>query len=103
MRHRVTIQRYAETRSASGMVTETWADSSTVWASVEPISGREYYDAQRVNAEVTHTVKMRGSADVTPKDRLYYDSRYFLIESVMDLTERGREKVLKVREAVPSG
>ena len=42
LRHRVTIQQATETTDGFGGVTQAWATFATVWAAVEPLTGREY-------------------------------------------------------------
>ncbi|TGE33172.1 phage head closure protein [Desulfosporosinus sp. Sb-LF] len=43
---------------------------SGIWASIEPLSGREYYAAQQVNAEITHRIKIRYRAQTNQKCEL---------------------------------
>ena len=100
--HRVAIQRATEAQGATGEITKTWATLATVWAAVEPLSGREFFQAQQVQAEVSHKVTMRHYTGVTisPKDRLTFGSRTFRIEAVLNLEERNIETVILCREEV---
>lgn len=120
MRHRVTIQKLTRTDDGAGGYTETWEDIATVWAAVEPLSGREYYLAQQTQAEVSHKVTMRygqwydeyfltpfssaqeGETVVKPQMRIVYDGRPFSfdIQSVIDVKERHRELVVLCKEVV---
>jgi SPP1 family predicted phage head-tail adaptor len=100
MRHRVTLETPVETQGADGSVTLTWAPFAAVWASVEPLLGREYFDAQREQADVSHRVRMRYLAGGTHSMRLVLGSRVFEIESVINAGERNRELVLMCRESV---
>ena len=43
-----------------------WGDFATVWASVEPISGQEYWASSQVQAEVTHRIRVRYLSGVRP-------------------------------------
>jgi SPP1 family predicted phage head-tail adaptor len=73
MRHRVTIQRVDEsTRDVAGAVVPAWVAVDTVWASVEPVSGREIFASGQVQANVTHRVVIRHREDVTAKNRLVW-------------------------------
>jgi len=88
-RHRITLRESTATgRDAAGGEILTWSDVATVWAAVEPISGREYFAAQQVNAETTHRIKMRYRPGVHSKMRVLFGSRTFDIESVIDPEER---------------
>ncbi len=72
LRHRVTIQQLTTTRDAEGVTTETWTNVATVWAAVEPLQGREYFQAQAVNAEVTTRVRIRYRAGIVPTMRILF-------------------------------
>lgn len=100
LRHRVTLQRCTESQSAVGIVTKTWYDIVTLWASVEPLGGREYFTAQQVNAEVTHTVTLRPYSGITigPKDRFKFGTRTLNVERVINIEERGIELQALCRE-----
>ncbi len=101
LRHRVTIQSRSATMDAAGGQPDTWTDVATVWAGVEPLSGREYLAASANNAEVTHKVTMRHRDGVTAAQRLAFGIRRFDILAVMDRDERGVELTLMCRERVP--
>lgn len=92
LRHRWTIQQQTPaTQNSLGEETSPWADVATVWCSVEPLSGREFFSAQATQSEVTHTVTMRYRSGIVPKMRLTKDARVLDIQSVADVTERHRE------------
>jgi len=69
-------------------------------ASIEPISGREYFSAQTTQADVTHRINLRYVAGVKPKMRVKYGSRIFDILSVSNVDERNRELQLMCRESI---
>jgi SPP1 family predicted phage head-tail adaptor len=100
LRHRVAIQARTVTQDGYGATVATWATAATVWASVEPLSGREAWQAQSVRPDVTHTVTIRAYDGLTPKHRLLFDGRTLEIESVVNLEERNRYMVLQCKEAV---
>jgi len=96
LRHRVTIQQFAEVLDGYGTPTGSsdWQDVATVWASVEPLSGREYLLAENVNTEAKIRVKMRYRKGVTTGMRIKYGERMLDIQSVADIEERHREMEL---------
>jgi SPP1 family predicted phage head-tail adaptor len=59
LRHSITIQQVAETQDSDGSVIETWSSFANAQASIEPISGREYFAAQSTQTDVTHRVSLR--------------------------------------------
>lgn len=88
MRHRITFQKPIETPDGHKGHTVNWQDMVTVWASVEPLSGREYFYAHQIQAEITHRVKTRYRTDITTKMRIKHRDRVLEIESIIDLKER---------------
>lgn len=102
LRKRVAIQSYTATQDAYGAETKTWTTQRTVWAGVEPLTGREYLEARATTQTVTHRFRMRRQPDfdVTPTMRLSYDGRTFDIESVLNIGERDREIVVMAVENV---
>jgi SPP1 family predicted phage head-tail adaptor len=99
LRHRIAIERVTETRDTDGSVIETWSTYATVQASIDPISGREYFAAQSVQADVTHRIVIRYLSGIVPKMRVKYGSRIFDILSVINVSERNGELQLMCRES----
>ena len=93
LRHRVTVQRATDAIDQYGDQTPTWTALGTVWASVEPLNGREYFAAAQMQSEVSTRIVIRPISGVTltPKDRVKFGSRYFDIQSVINRDERNRE------------
>ncbi|MGB9845892.1 MAG: phage head closure protein, partial [Desulfotomaculales bacterium] len=77
LRHRVIIQRPTETKDQYKRPAIGWADFATVWAAVEPLSGREFLLAQNTNTELTIRVRIRYLRGVTPGMRVKYGDRVF--------------------------
>lgn len=100
LRHQITIQSATETQNAFGEPAKTWATFATVWAAIEPISGREFYQNRQIGGEISHRVEMRYLSGVTPKMRILYGSRYFDIESVINEKERNVKHILMCKELV---
>jgi SPP1 family predicted phage head-tail adaptor len=100
MRHPVTIQEAVESTNGVGETVETWTTLDEVWASIEPISGREFQAVQQIAAETTHKVTIRYLAGVTPKHRVLFGSRVFDILAVRNVEEVGRITDLLCRERV---
>jgi len=98
LRHRVIIQQLATGQDSAGAITETWSDFATVFAAVEPLSGREYWQAQQVAAETSIRVRVRYLAGIVPTMRVLYGSRILQILSIVDPEERHREIQFMCRE-----
>src|SRR5690606_24006417 len=97
LRHRITIQAATETNT-SGSLSISWSDLATVWAAVEPLSGREYFAVQQSQNVVSTRIRIRHRADVTPQMRVSWDGRIFEIESIINDPTNAREVQLMCRE-----
>lgn len=100
LRHRITIQQKQVSQNSYGEEIVTWTDLAIVWASVEDLSGREFYEARQIpTAEVTTRVRIRYRSDVKPTMRVVF-SRMLEIVAVLDPEGCKRELVLMCRELV---
>lgn len=104
MRHRVVIEQ--KTRGApdgsGGFVSEAWSTFDTVWAKLDPKSGREMMDADQVVHRVTHIVTIRARAGITAAMRLNYGGRIMAIIAVREFFENDRWMELTCEETAPS-
>ena len=105
LRHRVRIERPATTQDpATGEMVPGWALVATVWASVEPLSAREFIAAQSGQSEVTARVMMRHRDVITPDMRLVHRGQVYNIEGVLPDPKSGRHYLtLPVSEGVNDG
>ncbi len=102
LRHRVVIEQNQATQDTFGAETDAWVSWATVYARVESLSGREYFDQQAAQtlAEVTHRVVIRYRDGITPTLRVVWKGQVFDIEAVIEVESRGRELHLMCREVV---
>jgi len=99
-RHKILIEKVTETRDSIGGVIETWSTYSALYAEVQPLNGREYFDSKAIQADTTIRFRIRYLQGIIPKMRINYNSRLFDIESVIDVDERRKEMVLMCKESV---
>jgi len=99
LRKRITIQEIASTKDGLSGVVEAWADWQTVWASIDPLRGDEYFAAKQFNVELTHKITIRYRSGLTPTMRVLYGARVFSISAILNPDERNRELVLMCTEA----
>lgn len=89
LRHHVEVQAQTETRGDQGQIGRDWKTIAKRWASIEPLSGREFWQAQQVQSTVTHRVKMRHYDGLDRGlHRLRHRSRTFNIQSILDPMEQ---------------
>lgn len=104
LRHRVILQAPAETQNQqTGDMEITWNDVATVWAAIEPLSGREFIAAQAENNEVSARITIRYRPDVTGKWRLLHEAKgmYYNIEGILADKSSGKHYLtLPVSEGV---
>ena len=101
LRHRIEIQQSTDTRDGFGAVSgQTWNLFCYAWASIEPLSGREYFAAAQTQSEVSHKITMRYKAGIKTYFRVTWNDRIFNILSVINTREENRELILYCSEVV---
>jgi len=91
LRHRITIERATLTQNAFGEQVQTWATLATVWARVEPITGKERYAAMQTQSDIDNRILVRYQSALTalaPNDRITWDSKTYDIRSVVNTEQR---------------
>lgn len=97
---RIAIQSLTEVTTDAGEVTETATTLATVWAAIEPISGREEWLAKQSQATTTHKIVMLYRDDVTSDMQALYNGRTFRFDSVINLNEANRHLQIMATEVV---
>jgi len=100
LRNKVTLQEKSVTLSAEGEEVVTWVNVATVWAGVEPLTGREYAIASAEYAEVTTRVVMRYRPGVVPEQRVVFGEHTYNVRSVIDPDMRHKELQLMCDEVL---
>ena len=99
LRHLLTVEKKTESRDAHGGIAEAWKPDGQCWASVEPVSGEEFYRAQQAGAAITHRIRMRYDPNLTSTGhRIKFKGRTLRIESVVNVDERDIETRVMARE-----
>lgn len=85
----------------TGEPDESWSVYlNDIWASVEPLSGRELFAAQEFHSEVTVRIRIRYRSGVNNRMRVVFGTKYYDIKAVIDPEERHREFHLLCSEGV---
>ncbi|MCP8969721.1 phage head closure protein [Ectobacillus ponti] len=87
-RHVITFQDRAAANTFGE--NDAWTDVLTARAAIYPVSGKEYFTADRVTSEVTHKISMRymPGTSISPDMRILFQGRIFQIVSVINFQER---------------
>lgn len=97
LRNRVTIERQSTARDQVGQLVNTWSTLCARMASIEPLNGREYFNASGENSEITTRIRLHHDAvmaTVKPFDRVIHGSVTYDIKSVIVPREQNREIIL---------
>jgi SPP1 family predicted phage head-tail adaptor len=101
LRHRVRIEQEITTRRPSGDELITWSTVATVWAEVQPVSGRESALAEqtRLEALVDHKIRVRYRPGISVQMRVVWPerNRTFNVVSVLEM-QAAHELVLRCTE-----
>lgn len=90
----ITIQRLTEEADAIGGTVKTWSTFATVWAERMPLSGREFFAAQAVQAESTVKFRIHHVPGLTPKMRLIDSDTIYDISSVPPPDRKGETVIM---------
>lgn len=104
MRHRITVQQFNDQVDTHGDIRDdedtNWSAFTTVWAAIDPISGREFYAAEQSQSQVTHKIRCRYFPGLTTEMRISYSGRIFEIVSAIDWEERHESYLIMAKELV---
>lgn len=105
MRHQIVFQKFNGTVDSSGDIRDdldsNWTGYRTVHAAVDPISGRELYQAEQSQSEITHKIRCRYFAGATHDMRILMGTRKFKIISIIDWEERHESYLIMAKELRP--
>lgn len=97
---RITLQKKTIARASDGSETITYTDVATVWAEYVVKTGREFYAAQKINAEVTALFRLRYRSNMDTRYRVDYKGRYFDILYIDDTLRLQNEMMFACKEVV---
>ena len=105
---RLVIQSRAAGPDTFGGAPATWTDVATVWARIEPITGRELMAAQAISTEVSHRITLRYQAAwANPKSvasyRGIYATRVFNFHASMNPGEMNEAISILASEGLNDG
>ena len=99
LKHKISIEIYTSSTNEFNEETKQWEFYRSVYASITPLSAKEYFKAG-VHSEATHKVEIRYISEITSKMRIIYDNRIFNIESVLNIREENKTLQLICTEVV---
>ena len=78
--HWIHFQSYTGVAQPSGQILkQNWTTYASAWASIAPLSSREFFNAQQAMSEITHKISTWYITGVNPDHRILWGSRIFQI------------------------
>lgn len=91
----ITIQQRASGVDNYGQPSGSWnAVYSSIWASAEPLTGREFFAAGQIQSEVSTRFRIRYRSDIVPTMRVVWRSQPYEIVAVLD--KKGAKHMLEL-------
>lgn len=107
LRHRITLQQMSKSRDYSGGYIDDWTDVSTHWASVEPLTGREYFTSDERLSDVNTRIILRSSETLLTfldgektNIRVTFKNSFYDVKAVMNVEERNKQIIMMCKEIV---
>lgn len=95
MRNRIVLQTLGGSTDAGGGQATSYSTATTVWASVENLSGAEGMFGDQLRGTANYKFIIRYYSALTEKHRISYNSKTFNITYVKNIME-GREKFQEI-------
>jgi len=90
----ITIQSKGVTYDGAGSEIVTWSDVATVWAGVTQKAGTERVEADQLTASEHTIFTIRYRTDVTPINRIVYETNTYDIKRVFEINRREGLEIL---------
>lgn len=100
LRHSVQIQKTITAPDSTGDPVESWSTYKHVRASISPLNGREFENAQRISSDITTQIILRYETGLTTEHRIKFGSRLFNIHFIKNEDERNKKLILWCSEDV---
>lgn len=103
LRYQITFQKHTFTVNENGFEVEGWEDYKTVWAKIENLHGREYFEAAAAQAEKTVKFTVRYLEGIDESMKIKFRDREYTITSIDNVKYGNRYMEIKALEVEQSG
>ncbi|WP_034127819.1 phage head closure protein [Pseudomonas fluorescens] len=84
LRHRIIIQRPEHTQDpVTGEMTPSWAEVAKTWASIEPLSARDFIAAAANQSKVSARIVIRYRTGIDSTMRILHRDKIYNVEGVL--------------------
>ncbi len=88
LRHSIEIQEKTQVADGMGGFTETWAKLHGTWAAIWPVNAKETRENMRLEANITHNIRIRYRTGINHTMIIVFGSRTFEIKGIINVDER---------------
>lgn len=103
LKHRITIQILETLTNENGFEIETWIDFKDLWAKIENLHGREYFEAAAVQAENTVKFTIRYTDEINTDMKILFKDKQYNITSIDNIKYANKFIEIKAMEVEQSG
>lgn len=106
MRHRLQLDEPVISRNDTGEEIVSWVTRATVFSSIEPVRGREFFGANQILGEIDTRIRIRWSPNVdqvNPKWRARHQTTIYNLQSVAHINLGQREIELMAKTGTNDG
>lgn len=82
---RITFMKLADMPDAMGQESKKLREIKTVWGSLYPVRGMEFYELQKMQSKITHKCYVRYMEGIGSECYIRYGEKTYSIESVLDI------------------
>lgn len=104
MRKRIIFKKFNGAVDSYGepldMIESNWTEVHACWAAIDPVSGKEFYENNQSQSQVSHKIRCRWFEGLKTEMRIYYGARVFEIVSAINWEERGESFLIMAKELV---
>ena len=91
---KIKVEKATLTRNTAGESISTWATFAEVWAKVEPVAGREFFQLAQAQAQVDVKFTIRWLVGLTHDMRIIFDSRTYDIVHLAEFYRDNRIEIM---------
>lgn len=98
LRHRVSIMTPATSADDWHEASQTFTTLAPAWAEILPLAGQEALEAQKLQSEITHKIRLRFIEGVTPACQVIFGDRTFEVKSALNWGECNKDLMIMAKE-----
>lgn len=100
LNRRITIQENTPEQNDIGEWVDSWSDWATVWAAIEPASGKLFYESKQLDSKVDGRIRIRYIEGLEPTMQIVFEGRILNIVALLNVKENRREIHIMYSEAL---